>query len=90
MTGPTAASGVSPTTVTVVVIGANQWDAGPTVAEAKKRFTREGGRLGLGYAVLTFPPGTTFHGVDEVGRYHYRGDPPAIRHIAPTPKSEWT
>lgn len=59
-----------------VVIGQNYWGANEDLDAAKARFRREGGRLGNGYAILTFDDDTEFLGVDNVGRYMYKGNPP--------------
>lgn len=55
-----------------VVVGANYWGRGCTVAEAKANFRKQGGRLGNGYNVFKFDAETEFRGVDDFGRVHYR------------------
>lgn len=61
---------------TVVVGGGGYWGSGPDLAAAKARFRREGGRLSSGYTVLKFYEGTTFEGVDTMGRVYWHGDEP--------------
>ena len=67
-------------TTTFVVMGANHWGQGSTVAEAKAAYRRQhpGLRLKDGYAVLTFGPGSEFKGVDALGRYFWDGTPPEV------------
>lgn len=64
---------------TLVVIGGGRWGKGTTLAEAKRNFTRYGGALSGGYAVLTFGARSEFDGVDDMGRVHWRGEEPAER-----------
>lgn len=69
--------------MTIVVIGPNYWGKGATLAEAKRNFTKFGGCLSDGYLILTFSAETEFIGVDDIGRYHWRGDVPARREVKP-------
>ena len=61
-----------PKTGQFVLIGQNRWGSGNTLKDAKARFQREGGRLSFGYVLLEFDSVTEFHGVDPMGRYHYK------------------
>lgn len=65
-------------TETIVVIGHNHWGRGTTLPEAKKVFQTHGGKLGNGYAVLTFDGETEFLGVDWMGSYSWVGNEPTI------------
>lgn len=58
----------------IVVIGNHYWGKGETLAEAKKQFRREGGRLSLGYTILDFGTDLTFKGVDQMGRVYWEGE----------------
>lgn len=55
-----------------VVYGGHYWGKGKTLEEAKRNFRRFGGRLGYGYAILTFDEHTEFQGFDGLGRYSWR------------------
>lgn len=63
-------------TETIVVIGYQAWGKGTTLAEAKKNMRNAGGALSNGYMILTFDKDTTFHGVDQHGRYEWTGNAP--------------
>lgn len=67
---------LSPSGDTYVVMGQNYWGRGKDVAEAKKNFRAQGGVLGKGYGVFYFPNTSTFEGVDQMGRLHWRGTEP--------------
>lgn len=69
---------------TFIVAGGGRWGRGNDLAEAKRNFTRFGGRLTGGYEVIEFGPDTTFTGVDEIGRYYFDGPPPATREVPPS------
>ncbi len=66
-----------------LIMGGNRWGAGADLAAAKKEWQRQGGVLSRGYTVLTFDADTEFHGVDQMGRLHYRGNGPAERQVKP-------
>ncbi len=61
---------------TIVVAGHYSWGKGATLAEAKKNFGRNGGKLSDGYIVLTFDGETEFLGFDVMGRYSWNGNRP--------------
>ncbi len=76
----------------VLVVGHKQaqvpwqrWGTGATLDAAKRnwqwRSGGQGGRLSDGYTVYTFDADTEFHGVDDMGRYSYRGNPPQVREV---------
>jgi hypothetical protein len=68
---------MSENTTEVVILGRNYWGKGGTVAEAKREFRLQGGRLAFGYMVITFGEGSTFLGVDGVtGSVRYEGNEP--------------
>lgn len=70
-------SGAStPRTGQTLVAGGHRWGVGDTLTEAKANFRRQGGRLCDGYEVVVFDADTRFHGVDQAGRFHYRGNAP--------------
>src|SRR5688572_10537440 len=66
-----------------LVMGAWCWGAGDTLQEAKQKFQAQRGRLSDGYLILVFDASTEFLGVDEIGRYHYRGETPTRTLIPP-------
>ncbi len=59
-----------------IVIGQWIWASGETLAEAKREWQRRGGTLSRGYEVMAFDAETEFHGVDQMGSVHYRGNAP--------------
>lgn len=65
-------------TKTYVIVGGGYWGKGNTVAEAKKQFRYQGGKLTGGYGIYTFDEQTVFHGIDSFGRYEYTGNAPAL------------
>lgn len=69
----------------VVVAGGGYWGKGADEAAAKAEFRRQGGRLGEGYVVLTFGPGSYFVGINAMG-WRYLGEPPAHRTVEPRGK----
>lgn len=66
-----------------VVMGNHYWGKGDTLDAAKARFRREGGRLSNGYLVIEFGEGSEFVGVDQLGRYHWKGNEPATTYVKP-------
>lgn len=72
-----------PGTKEFLVIGFNYWGCGDDVATAKKAFSRSGGKLMDGYMIVTFGPDQQFEGVDDFGRYQWKGniDSPAKRYV---------
>jgi hypothetical protein len=54
-----------------IVIGHNYWGAGNTLPEAKRQFSKHGGRLSNGYTVVE---GEQLIGVDGAGRLQYGWD----------------
>lgn len=69
--------------MTYVLIGQNYWGRGSSLTQAKSNFRQQGGLLSNGYTLLIFDAETEFAGVDEVGRYHYDGNPPEITEFPP-------
>lgn len=53
------------------------------LAAAKKVFREHGGKLGLGYTAFTFPDGTEFLGVDDMGQVRFKGEAPAVKDYPP-------
>jgi hypothetical protein len=72
-----------PTGETVVIIGGGYWAKGTDLPDAKKNFRKYGGSLSRGYGIVTFDAETEFHGVDDFGRYHWKGNKPTIREVKP-------
>lgn len=68
---------------TTVLIGQMRWGSGVDLDAAKRRFKREGGQLTRGYTVLTFDDETEFLGVDQMGRYSWRGNAPQETAVPP-------
>lgn len=64
-----------------LIMGGNRWGAGDTVEVAKKNFRIQGGKLTGGYALITFDAQTEFHGVDQFGRYHFKGNSPTVTEV---------
>lgn len=60
-----------PTGETFLVYAYPYWGKGATLAEAKRKFYEEGGRLSRGYTILVFDADTVLEGVDLMGRYYY-------------------
>jgi len=58
--------------MTVLVIGNHYWGHGKDLADAKKIFTKEGGKLSLGYTIVEFTDGVEFDGVDQMGGVHWK------------------
>jgi len=75
-TTPAAETPAAPGKETFVVYGQNRWGKGDTLADAKKVFQQHGGQLSKEYAILTFDAHTTFEGVDQMGRYYFKGNEP--------------
>lgn len=71
---------------TIVVAGHNVWAKGETLADAKRGFTRRGGKLSEGYGILTFDQDTEFQGFDMIGRYFYVGNAPTVVTVAAKPR----
>lgn len=69
--------------MSVLIIGQFVYGHGETLAEAKKNFTKFGGRLSLGYSIVEFGENQQFEGVDGFGRYHWKGEaePPPVREV---------
>jgi len=67
----------------VIVAGGGRWGRGVDLAQAKRNFTRFGGRLSGGYEIIEFGEETTFTGVDDLGRYYFDGPPPSRREVKP-------
>jgi hypothetical protein len=67
---------------TFVILGSMQWGYGPTLDAAKRRWRTQGrGKLSDGYGVYTFGEGSTFEGVDNLGRVHWSGERPAFTEV---------
>lgn len=62
----------------VLLMGNGVWAIGDTLAEARKNFTSYGGRLSQGYGIIRYDDTTEFRGVDELGRYHWKGNEPTV------------
>jgi hypothetical protein len=81
---------ITTTTSTFVVLGNGRFGTDATLAQAKRNFTRYGGKLSDGYAIVELPQGISFDGIDGFGRVHYSGDTenvePVITEIAPRSK----
>lgn len=69
---------------TYVVYGQGSWGWGTGLVQAKDNFRRHGGKLLRGYSILTFDADTEFHGIDQMGRYRYKGNPPTESDVAPS------
>lgn len=82
MSNPKASTITSPT---FVLIGQWRWAKGENLAAAKRGFTSRGATLGRGYTILEFDAETAFVGIDEAGRYHYKGNAPTITEVPPKP-----
>ena len=70
----------------IVIIGQNRWGADPKLVIAKAQFKAQGGKLTEGYLVLTFDTKTEFLGVDNFGRYSWKGNPPTEAVVKPRKK----
>jgi hypothetical protein len=68
---------------TIVIYGGQRWGRGSDLAEAKRNWRAQGGRLSNGYVVLTFDAATEFKGFDQMGRYHWVGNEPTEQEIQP-------
>lgn len=64
-----------------LVIGQMCWGYNKDLNVAKRNFRHQGGQLSRGYSILTFPSGTMFHGVDDMGRYSWSGDAPEVKEV---------
>jgi hypothetical protein len=61
--------------MSTLIIGQNYFGHGETPQEAKANWRKQHGgsrKLSDGYAIVEFPPGIAFSGVDEMGRFHWR------------------
>lgn len=56
------------------------WGSGATVEAAKAEFRKHGGRLGKGYTVIEFGPGSAFVGIGPMG-YRWVGQPPTTSEV---------
>lgn len=72
----------APKTGQVLVTGNRRWGAGDTLAEARKNWQRQGGRISDGYTIVTFDDATEFHGVDQMGGYSYVGNAPTVETVS--------
>lgn len=76
--------------MSVLVIGHHYWGHAAKLAEAKRNFTGQGGRLSSGYTIVDFGPGLTFRGVDQLGRVFWDGEgEPFTRQVAPRRSRNW-
>ena len=66
-----------------LVMGGRHWGSGPDLATAKREFRKAGGYLSDGYMVLVFDDQTDFCGVNQMGSYHYLGNPPVSTTVEP-------
>jgi hypothetical protein len=73
-----------------VVLGYWQWGAADTLPDAKRNFQAQHGRVSDGYMILVFDADTEFLGVDDVGRYHYRGNAPTETLVKPRGRRDGT
>jgi hypothetical protein len=65
----------------ILIMGNRRWGVGATLAEAKRNWQAQGGRLSDGYTIITFDADTEFHGVDQMGRYQYVGNEPKAENV---------
>ncbi len=65
-----------------IVAGNGRWGRGNDLAQAKRNYTRFGGRLSDGYQIIEFTEGSEFTGVDDMGRYFYTGPDPVTTNVA--------
>ncbi len=56
---------------TFLVVGPGVWGHADTVAEAKRNYKRQGGKLTPNYVVVEFPVGVSFRGVTGMGGYRW-------------------
>jgi hypothetical protein len=66
-----------------LIMGQFRYGAGLTLEEAKKNFTAHGGKLRKGLTLIKFDSDTEYLGVDQMGRYHYKGNPPELIEVQP-------
>lgn len=65
--------------VNFVVIGGGYYGTAETVADAKRNFSRVGGRLAFGYGIFEFGPDSEYVGIHPVyGSINYRGAEPVL------------
>lgn len=60
--------------MSTLVIGNHYYGHAEDLAQAKKNFTKHGGRLSLGYTVFEFAEDQEFAGVDDMGYVHWKGN----------------
>lgn len=85
--GPEVPEPAPPEKGLTVVIGYQYWGAAKDLVTAKRRFRQQGGLLTRGYMIITLNDTTEFHGVDQMGRVHWRGDEPTTRTVKPRTES---
>jgi hypothetical protein len=70
-----------------LIMGQFRYGAGLTLDEAKKNFTANGGGLTRGLTLIEFTDETEYHGVDQMGRFHYKnngkGEPYKMTEVRP-------
>lgn len=57
-----------------LIMGQWRYGAGLTLEEAKKNFTAQGGGLTKGLTLIEFDEHTEYHGVDQMGRFHFKNN----------------
>jgi hypothetical protein len=57
-----------------LIMGQFRYGAGKTLEQAKKNFTAQGGSLTKGLTLIEFSGDTEYHGVDKMGRFHYKNN----------------
>lgn len=62
----------------ILIMGHYAWGKAETLEAAKRNFTRSGGQLSRGYAIIEYGPNSEFDGVDEMGRYYWKGEKPEL------------
>lgn len=70
-----------------LIMGQWRYGAGLTLDEAKKNFKAQGGKLTEGLTLIEFTAETEYHGVDQMGRFHYKntgeGEPYKMTEVEP-------
>lgn len=66
-----------------LIMGQWRYGAGVTLNEAKKNFTNQGAGLTKGLTVVKFDDETEYHGVDQMGLFHFKGNSPEQIEVPP-------
>lgn len=59
-----------------VVVGPHYWGFGLSIVEARDNFRKHGGTVTPNTGIMIFDEDTEFFGIDQMGRYEYKGNPP--------------